>query len=124
MENLTVNEVTFGEATYISSTAKGPTDGILGMAWPAIAEQGMSVVFQQMIDQGVVDAPVFGFYLNRQKYTYMRDLLYHHTLTYRDPMTEDGGELTLGGTNPAHYHAPFYYVPLSDTTYWQFDMSG
>ena len=65
MENLTVNGVIFGEATYIESSSIGPSDGILGMGWPSISEPGMSVVFQQMIDQGVVDAPVFGFYLNR-----------------------------------------------------------
>ena len=40
-------------------------DGILGMAWPSVAEEGMSVLFQQMIDQGLVDVPVFGFYLSR-----------------------------------------------------------
>ena len=43
---------------------------------------------------------------------------------YRNLTAKDGGELTLGGTNPAHYQAPFYYVPLSGTSYWQFDISG
>ena len=50
-------------------------DGILGMGWRDITQQDMSVVFQQMIDQGLVDEPVFGFYLNR----YI--LFYHIMLT-------------------------------------------
>ena len=60
---MTVKNVVFGEATEVDNRFQ--IDGLFGMAWPAIAEDGMSVVFQQMIDQGVVDTPVFGFYLNR-----------------------------------------------------------
>ena len=62
--NLTVKNTVFGEAIKVHNDGND-VDGILGMAWPDIAEEGMSVVFQQMIDQGVVDTPVFGFYLNR-----------------------------------------------------------
>ena len=60
---MTVKGVVFGEATTVNNI--GQYDGILGMAWPDGLHGDMSVVFQQMIDQGVVDAPVFGFYLNR-----------------------------------------------------------
>ena len=56
----------FGEATNISISMPDPIDGILGMGWPGVVNNNMSIVFQQMIDQGVVDAPVFGFYLNTQ----------------------------------------------------------
>ena len=56
----------FGEATNISHfSMPDPIDGVLGMGWPYFEKSSMSVVFQQMIDQGVVDAPVFGLYLNR-----------------------------------------------------------
>ena len=67
MENLIVKQVIFGEAMNIESiSVPDPTDGILGMSWPDLSEvKGMSVVFQQMIDQGVVDTPVFGFYISR-----------------------------------------------------------
>ena len=54
----------FGEATKITISMADPIDGVLGMAWDLV-NNNMSVVFQQMIDQGVVDAPVFGLYLNR-----------------------------------------------------------
>ena len=75
MANLTVKNIVFGEATVVNSGGKN-MDGILGMAWPEIAEQGMSVVFQQMIDQGLVDEPVFGFYLNRY-------ILFYNVLTIK-----------------------------------------
>ena len=51
-------------------------DGILGMAWPGMDQQGMSVVFQEMIEQEVVDEPVFGFYLNRYMLMHLQGILY------------------------------------------------
>ena len=40
-------------------------DGIMGMAWPAIAEDGVTPVFQNMISQNLVTKQMFGFYLDR-----------------------------------------------------------
>ena len=62
---MTVKNIVFGEATIVYSVGGRDIDGILGMAWPDSGQQGMSVVFQEMIEQEVVDEPVFGFYLNR-----------------------------------------------------------
>ena len=61
----------FGEATDIEMKQKA--DGIAGMAWPAIS-QGVTPLFQEMIAQGVVDNPVFGFYLNRYKQTHLKTI--------------------------------------------------
>ena len=56
VQNLTVKGVVFGEATNISSSMPDPIDGILGMGWPgAVNNNNMSIVFQQMIDQGVLE---------------------------------------------------------------------
>merc|ERR1711942_571802 len=60
-------------------------DGILGMGFPQIAVNDAPPVFNNMIDQGVVEAPVFSFWLNR------------------DPDAEIGGELILGGSDPQFY---------------------
>ena len=53
----------FGEAVEID--VYNTADGILGMAWPSIAVDGVTPVFQQLMAEGVIDNPVFGFYLNR-----------------------------------------------------------
>ena len=58
---------TFGEAVK----QPGPTfidarfDGILGMAFPSIAVDNVNPVFHNMVEQGLVNKPVFGFYLDR-----------------------------------------------------------
>ncbi|CAI8055472.1 Cathepsin D [Geodia barretti] len=79
----------------------------LGMGWPAIAVDKVAPVFQNMVAQGLVAKPVFGFYLDRD-----------------DETGELGGELILGGTDPTHYIGSLEYVPLSEETYWQFKMGG
>ena len=64
---MSVKNIAFGEATKVSTGEGGGVkiDGFFGLALSNQAQPNMSVVFQQMIDQGVVDKPVFGFYLNR-----------------------------------------------------------
>lgn len=42
----------------------------------------------------------------------------------RDPSAAQGGEIILGGSDPAHYRGNLTYVPLSKTTYWQFHVDG
>lgn len=40
----------------------------------------------------------------------------------RDPSAAQGGEIILGGSDPAHFRGNLTYVPLSKATYWQFHM--
>ena len=61
--NLTIKNVVFAEAIVVNNGLK--LDGVLGMAWPINETHDMSAVFQQMIDEKLIDVPVFGFYLNR-----------------------------------------------------------
>ena len=58
---------TFGEATKQpgSTFIDGMFDGILGMAWPELAVDKVTPVFQNMVKQHLVPKPVFGFYLDR-----------------------------------------------------------
>ncbi|KAG5339929.1 ASPP protease, partial [Acromyrmex charruanus] len=74
-------------------------DGILGMGYPEISTKGVPPVFTSMIEQGLVSAPVFSFYLNNYYY---------------------GSELILGGINPLYSNTEFTYINVSHKGYWQF----
>ncbi|XP_003940442.4 napsin-A-like [Saimiri boliviensis] len=98
--------VIFGEALWESSlvfTVSRP-DGILGLGFPVLAVEGVRPPLDVLVEQGLLDKPVFFFYLNR------------------DPEVADGGELVLGGSDPAHYIPPLTFVPVTVPAYWQIHM--
>lgn len=76
-------------------------DGIMGLAFQTISVDHVVPPFYNMVSEGLVDEPVFAFYLNRHG---------------------EDGELTVGGTDPAHYTGAISYVPLTNETYWMFAM--
>lgn len=106
--DITVSKQTFAEVTDTSGLGLGYTigkfDGILGLAFPSISVDGIPPVFDSMVKQGLVDEPVFAFYLSN------------------DP-SEDG-ELDFGGIDKNHYKGDLSYVKLSSTTYWEIPMDG
>ncbi|KAM3919366.1 cathepsin D-like [Leptodactylus fuscus] len=79
-------------------------DGILGMAYPRISVDGAPTVFDDIMSQKLVDNNVFSFYLNR------------------NPESEPGGELILGGTDPTYYTGDFNYLNVTRKAYWQVHM--
>ncbi|CAG0897288.1 unnamed protein product [Darwinula stevensoni] len=103
---LVVQGQAFAEATNQpnSSFAAARFDGILGMGYKAISVDLIPTVFENMVQQGLVQRPVFSFYLNR------------------DMSSEDGGELILGGSDPDYYIGKFTHVPVTREGYWQFKM--
>ncbi|KAF3814881.1 napsin-A [Mirounga leonina] len=98
--------VIFGEALWEPSLVFtfAHFDGILGLGFPILAVGGVRPPLDTLVDQGLLDKPVFSFYLNR------------------DPAAADGGELVLGGSDPAHYIPPLTFLPVTIPAYWQIHM--
>jgi phytepsin len=99
-----VANTTFAEVTKEPGIAfiAAQFDGILGLAFASIAVTGATPWWYHVVDQKLVDEPVFAFYLNRQ--------------------AGGDGELLLGGVDESHYTGNFSYVPLTNETYWEFHM--
>ncbi|XP_064086690.1 lysosomal aspartic protease-like [Macrobrachium nipponense] len=106
-DHLSVGDVPVEDQLFAEITSEGLSflpgkfDGIMGMAFVEISALEVPTVFDNMIDQGVVDDPIFSFYLN-------------HNMS-----GTPGGELVLGGSDPNHYEGEFAYVPVSRVGYWQ-----
>ncbi|XP_019187598.1 PREDICTED: cyprosin-like [Ipomoea nil] len=79
-------------------------DGILGLGFQEISVENVVPVWYNMVEQGLVDEPVFSFWLNR------------------DPNAEVGGELVFGGVDPNHFKGEHTYVPVTQKGYWQIDL--
>nr|AKO90277.1 cathepsin E-like protein [Tigriopus japonicus] len=81
-------------------------DGIAGMGLPNLAVNGVPPLFTNMIDQDLVEAPVFSFWLNR------------------DPEDPNGGAMILGGSDPSLYTGEFHYIDVEGDDYWKIPMDG
>ncbi|GFO43685.1 hypothetical protein PoB_007019000 [Plakobranchus ocellatus] len=101
---LKVKKQHFGEAVINSGMFKeADVDGILGLGLRN--ENETPTIFENMLKQGVVSAPIFSFYLNGLYKTNSHDSV-----------------VTLGGTNPDYYTGDFTFVDLTAPDQWKFDM--
>lgn len=101
-----ITKVVFGGMTSLSSDFEGSGfDGLMGMAWKAIAEDNVTPVFQYMYEQGLVEDNSFSFYLTPSA-------------------DENGSMLILGGVNEEYSNGSFNYVTLSSESYWQIPIDG
>jgi len=102
MGGVTVKNQLFAEATKEPGLAfkVGKFDGILGMAFQSIAVDGMQPAWYDAVG----DAKLFGVYLGGTSGV--------------------GGEMTLGGTDSAHYTGDISYVPVSRAKYWQLSVDS
>lgn len=98
----------FAEATSEPGLAFafGRFDGILGLGYDTISVNQIVPPFYNLVDGGLLDDPVFAFYLGD---------------TNGDG---DESEVCLGGINKNHYVGDLVYIPLRRKAYWEVDLDA
>ncbi|CAM8986929.1 unnamed protein product [Rhodiola kirilowii] len=104
--DLVVKDQEFIEATKEPSLTflVAKFDGILGLGFQEISVGNAVPVWYNMVNQGLVNDPIFSFWFNR------------------NADGEEGGEIVFGGVDPNHFVGEHTYVPVTQKGYWQFDM--
>jgi hypothetical protein len=78
-------------------------DGIFGLGFGSHRSPSqIKMPFHELVDSGVLNQPVFAFYLNKQA----------------------GGELTIGDINTSHYKGTLNYVPVIEKWRWSVKLDG
>lgn len=101
--DLKIKNQLFAEATSEPGLAFafGRFDGILGLGYDTISVNKIVPPFYNMIDQKLIDEPVFAFYLS-------------------DTNNEgEESEATFGGVNKDHYKGKLTKIPVSRKAYWE-----
>ncbi|KAI1299081.1 Vacuolar protease A [Mortierella claussenii] len=84
--------------------AFGKFDGIFGLGYDTISVLGVVPPFYNMVDQKLVDEPVFGFYLGQADSTL-------------------GGQMTLGGVDSNHFEGDLQWHDVRRKAYWEIDLN-
>jgi len=102
--DLSIKDLDFAEATKEPGLAFafGKFDGILGLAYDTIAVNHIAPPFYKMMDEGMLDAPVFSFRLGSSE--------------------DDGGEAVFGGIDDSAYTGKLHYVPVRRKAYWEVEL--
>ncbi|KAL2093786.1 hypothetical protein ACEWY4_011098 [Coilia grayii] len=79
-------------------------DGILGLAYPSISAGQQTPVMDTMMQQGLLQANMFAFYLSRDQ--------------------SGGSEVAFGGVDPNKYQGQIYWTPVTSESYWQIGIQG
>ncbi|KAK9508179.1 hypothetical protein O3M35_007900 [Rhynocoris fuscipes] len=111
---LTIGDIKVENQTFLEATSEpgaaflfGKFDGILGMAFPELSAGDVVPPFYNMIQQHLVEKPVFSFYFNRN----VKQIR--------------GGELILGGWDEEIFEADdLEKIPLNDKSFWQFTLEA
>ena len=106
--DLVIKHQDFAEATSEPGLAFafGRFDGIMGLGYDTISVNKIVPPFYNMLDQGLLDEPLFAFYLG-------------------DTSNGDGeSEAIFGGINKDHYTGKMTKIPLRRKAYWEVDLDA
>ncbi|KAI0098172.1 aspartic peptidase domain-containing protein [Nemania sp. FL0031] len=105
--DLKIKAQDFAEATSEPGLAFafGRFDGILGMGFDRLSVNGIVPPFYQLINQKLIDEPVFAFYLNSES-------------------GSDDSEVVFGGVDKDHYTGKITEIPLRRQAYWEVDFDA
>ena len=108
--DITVQHQDFAEATSEPGLAFafGQFDGILGLGYDTISVDRVVPPFYNMFNQGLIDDPVFSFYLG-------------------DDNADDSdgaSEAIFGGVDKDRYDGKLTYLPLRRKAYWEVDFDS
>lgn len=106
--DLKVKNQDFAEATSEPGLAFafGRFDGIMGLGYDTISVNKIVPPFYNMLDQGLLDEPVFAFYLSSTD----------------DKASES--EAIFGGVNKDHYTGEVTKIPLRRKAYWEVQLDS
>ncbi|KAK5131173.1 Vacuolar protease A [Meristemomyces frigidus] len=105
--DLKIKNQLFAEATSEPGLAFafGRFDGIMGLGYDTISVNHITPPFYSMIEQGLLDEPVFAFYLSSTD-------------------KGDDSEAIFGGINEDHYTGKMTKLPLRRKAYWEVDLDA
>ncbi len=103
---VSVNQVEFGQALYMANFfAQVPIDGILGLAFPAIATDGVLPVLDEMWQQGRIQQFMFSTYLS-------------------SVVNSSNSRLFLGGVDPSYFSGNIVWADVIVPSYWLVGMAS
>ncbi|NXL83518.1 CATE protein, partial [Alectura lathami] len=108
VEGMTVSNQEFAESVSEPGKAfqDAEFDGILGLAYPSLAVDGVTPVFDNMMAQNLVELPIFSVYMSA------------------NPDSSLGGELLFGGFDPSRFMGTLNWVPVTQQGYWQIQLDN
>ena len=106
MGDLKGKGIKFAEATELADFFKDVAiDGIFGLAFKSISEDGVNPVYEQLYDQKLISTNAFGFYLTSKP-------------------NSAGSKLFLGAPNSKYFVGDLNWHDLSSADYWSLKVDG
>jgi len=113
-DTLTLGDLVIENQGFAESTkepgltfAMARFDGILGLGYDTISVQHVVPPFFNAVDQGLVQEPVIGVWLNKA-----------------EGSEDDGGNITFGGIDERHIGSEITWAPVIRKGYWEVELEN